>query len=125
MIDAHVVTHGALTLSGLISLAVGMLMLFHNAPAPYHTSVPLVISLTVAIGGFWAFALRRRSPSAGGRSRSDRSVSSATRGSCAIRDSCSSRAALARPQRGRPRPRAGGARPVDRIDGLELTVSGE
>src|SRR5437764_5183686 len=28
VIDAHVVTHGALTVSGLISLAIGMLMLF-------------------------------------------------------------------------------------------------
>jgi membrane-bound serine protease (ClpP class) len=69
VIDAHVTSHGALTLSGLISLAVGMLMLFHNAPAPYNnTSVPLVVSLTVAIGLFWAFALskavsvRRRPP---------------------------------------------------------------
>jgi membrane-bound serine protease (ClpP class) len=59
VIDAHVVTHGALTVSGLVSLAVGMLMLFHNAPAPYHTSLPLVITLTVCIGGFWAFALSR------------------------------------------------------------------
>jgi membrane-bound serine protease (ClpP class) len=67
VIDAHVVTHGALTIAGLTSLAVGMLMLFHNAPAPYHTSLPLVLSLTVAIGAFWAFALSkavqvRRSP---------------------------------------------------------------
>jgi membrane-bound serine protease (ClpP class) len=71
VVDAHVVTHGALTLSGLISLAVGMLMLFHNVPAPYHTSLPLVLSLTLAIGGFWAFALgkavqvRRRPVSVG------------------------------------------------------------
>jgi membrane-bound serine protease (ClpP class) len=57
VIDAHVVSHGALTLSGLVSLAVGMLLLFHNAPAPYHTSLPLVISFTLAIGAFWAFAL--------------------------------------------------------------------
>ena len=67
VIDAHVVTHGALTVAGLVALAVGMLMLFHNAPAPYHTSVPLVLALTLAIGGFWAFALTkavqvRRSP---------------------------------------------------------------
>jgi membrane-bound serine protease (ClpP class) len=59
VIDAHVVTHGALTVSGLIALAVGMLMLFHNAPTPYHTSVPLVVTLTVVIGGFWAFALSK------------------------------------------------------------------
>ncbi len=74
VIDAHVVTHGALTLSGLVSLAVGMLMLFHNAPSPYHTSVPLVVTLTVAIGGFWAFALTkavqvRRRPVAVGENR--------------------------------------------------------
>src|SRR6185312_2385550 len=71
VIDAHVVTHGALTVAGLTSLAVGMLMLFHNAPAPYHTSLPLVLSITLAIGGFWAFAIgkavqvRRRPVSVG------------------------------------------------------------
>ena len=57
--DLHVVSHGALTVSGLISLSVGMLMLFHNAPAPYHTSLPLVLSLTICIGGFWAFAMSK------------------------------------------------------------------
>ncbi len=70
-IDAHVVTHGALTVSGLIALAFGMIMLFHNAPAPYHTSVWPVVVFTVAIGAFWAFALskavevRRRPPAVG------------------------------------------------------------
>jgi membrane-bound serine protease (ClpP class) len=67
VIDAHVITHGALTVSGLISLAVGMIMLFHNAPAPYHTSLPLILSITIGLGAFWAFALSkavqvRRSP---------------------------------------------------------------
>ena len=57
VVDAHVVTHGALTIAGLISLGVGMAMLFQNAPAPYHTSLPLVISITLVLGGFWAFAL--------------------------------------------------------------------
>ena len=59
VIDAHVVTHGALTIGGLVSLAVGMIMLFHNAPAPYHTSLPLVLSITVTLGAFWAFALSK------------------------------------------------------------------
>jgi membrane-bound serine protease (ClpP class) len=60
VIDAHVTSHGALTVSGLISLAVGMLMLFHNAPAPYNnTSVPLVLTITVALGAVWVFALTR------------------------------------------------------------------
>ena len=71
VIDAHVISHGALTVSGLISLAVGMLMLFHDAPAPYETSVPLVVSVTLALGLFWAFAIgkavqiRRRPASVG------------------------------------------------------------
>ena len=59
VIDAHVVTHGALTVAGLISLGVGMVMLFHNAPAPYHTSLPLVLSITGALGAFWALALTK------------------------------------------------------------------
>ncbi len=59
VVDAHVVTHGALTVSGLIALVIGLLLLFHNAPAPYHTSVPLVASIAVGLGGFWAFALSK------------------------------------------------------------------
>jgi membrane-bound serine protease (ClpP class) len=69
VIDAHVVTHGALTVSGLVSLAVGMLMLFHDAPAPYKVDVWFVVALTGTLGGFMAFALGkavqvRRRPSA-------------------------------------------------------------
>jgi membrane-bound serine protease (ClpP class) len=59
VIDAHVVTHGALTISGLISLTVGMLLLFHNAPAPYHTSVWLTLAVTIPLGLFWVFALTK------------------------------------------------------------------
>jgi membrane-bound serine protease (ClpP class) len=59
VIDAHVVTHGALTVAGLTSLAIGMLMLFHNAPRPYHTSLPLVLSITLSLGAFWAFAITK------------------------------------------------------------------
>jgi len=67
VVDAHVVTHGALTISGLVSLVFGLLLLFHNAPSPYHTSVPLVASVAATIGLFWAFAISkaiqvRRSP---------------------------------------------------------------
>jgi membrane-bound serine protease (ClpP class) len=58
-IDLHVTSHGALTVSGLIALAVGLIMLFHNAPAPYRVSVPLVVALTAAIGGAWAFAIAK------------------------------------------------------------------
>ena len=60
VIDAHVTSHGALTVSGLISMVVGSLLLFHNAPAPYNNvNTPLLISVAVVIGGFWAFALSK------------------------------------------------------------------
>ena len=59
VIDAHVTTHGALTISGLISLTIGMLMLFHNAPAPYHTSVWITLAVTIPLGLFWVFALTK------------------------------------------------------------------
>ena len=67
VVDAHVTSHGALTLSGLVAMAIGFVTLFHKAPAPYHTSVPLVITVTAIIGGFWAIAMTkaiavRRSP---------------------------------------------------------------
>jgi membrane-bound serine protease (ClpP class) len=69
VIDAHVVTHGALTVSGLVALAVGMLMLFHDAPAPYKIDTWFVLAVTLSLGGFMAVALGkvvqvRRRPSA-------------------------------------------------------------
>jgi membrane-bound serine protease (ClpP class) len=65
--DLYVTSHGALTLAGLACLAVGAIMLFQNAPSPYHTSKPLVIGVAVALGALWAFAVGkawqvRRSP---------------------------------------------------------------
>jgi membrane-bound serine protease (ClpP class) len=57
VIDLHVVSHGALTVAGLICLAVGSIMLFQNAPSPYHTSKPLVIGVAVGLGAIWAFAV--------------------------------------------------------------------
>ena len=69
VVDAHVVTHGALTVSALVALAVGLLTLFHDAPAPYQVDTWFVVLLTASIGGFMAFALgkavqARRRPSA-------------------------------------------------------------
>jgi membrane-bound serine protease (ClpP class) len=72
VIDAHVTSHGTLTVSGLISIVVGTLMLFHNAPAPYDdVNKPLLIGFAVGLGAIWAFALTkavqvRRSPVAVG-----------------------------------------------------------
>jgi len=70
--DAHVVSHGTLTVSGLTSLVVGSLMLFHNAPAPYdQVNAPLLVVFAVVLGSVWVFALTkavqvRRSPLAAG-----------------------------------------------------------
>jgi membrane-bound serine protease (ClpP class) len=55
--DVHVTSHGALTVAGLVGLAVGSIMLFQNAPSPYHTSKPLVIGVAVGLGALWAFAV--------------------------------------------------------------------
>jgi membrane-bound serine protease (ClpP class) len=65
--DLHVPSHGALTLSGLAAMALGFVVLFNKAPAPYHTSQTLVVTVTVIIGTLWAFAISkalalRRSP---------------------------------------------------------------
>jgi membrane-bound serine protease (ClpP class) len=57
VIDLHVTSHGALTIAGLICLAVGAIMLFQNAPAPYETSKPLVIGFAAGLGALWAFAI--------------------------------------------------------------------
>jgi membrane-bound serine protease (ClpP class) len=60
VVDAHVTSHGALTTAGLISIVVGSLLLFHNAPAPYNNvNTPLVVAFAVAVGGFWAFAISK------------------------------------------------------------------
>jgi membrane-bound serine protease (ClpP class) len=58
VVDVHVTTHGALTVAGLISLAVGSIMLFQNAPG-FHTSKPLVISVAVVLGLVWTFAMSK------------------------------------------------------------------
>ncbi len=60
VIDAHVVSHGALTVSGLTSMVIGALLLFHNAPSPYNNvNTPLVILFAAALGLFWVFALTK------------------------------------------------------------------
>ena len=57
--DLHVTSHGALTLSGLVAMALGFIVLFHNAPAPYHISSELIVTATVIIGTIWAFAISK------------------------------------------------------------------
>ena len=57
VVDAHVMSHGALTLSGLVAMAVGFVTLFHRAPAPYHVHIWAVVTVTALIGGFWALAV--------------------------------------------------------------------
>jgi membrane-bound serine protease (ClpP class) len=60
VIDAHVVSHGALTVAGLISLVVGSLLLFHNAPAPYnHVNAPLLVGFAIVLGSIWVFGLTK------------------------------------------------------------------
>jgi membrane-bound serine protease (ClpP class) len=58
-LEAHVPAHGAIALSGIISLTVGMLLLFRGAPAPYHVNRPVVIAVAVALGLGWAFVAQK------------------------------------------------------------------
>ena len=57
VIDAHVTSHGALTLAGLVAMAIGLTTLFHDSGTPYHMHVWVVVTVTALIGGFWAFAV--------------------------------------------------------------------
>ena len=66
VIDLHATTHGVLTIAALISLGVGLPLLFSNAPAPYRINTDLVVGIGLAIAAFWVFvtgkgvAARRR-----------------------------------------------------------------
>jgi membrane-bound serine protease (ClpP class) len=59
VIDLKVPSHGALTLSGLIALGFGLATLFHDSSGTYQTSVPLVVTVTLVIGGLWAWAISK------------------------------------------------------------------
>ena len=59
VVDAHVTSHGALTLSGLVAMAIGLTTLFHDSGTPYHMHVWVVVTVTALIGGFWAFAVSK------------------------------------------------------------------
>jgi membrane-bound serine protease (ClpP class) len=55
VIDLHATTHGVLTIGALICLAVGLPLLFSNAPAPYHVDTTLVVGIGLSIAAFWVF----------------------------------------------------------------------
>ena len=57
VIDLHAMTHGALTIGGVIALGFGMALLFQNQPAPYHVNTYLIVGIGTAIALFWSFAL--------------------------------------------------------------------
>jgi membrane-bound serine protease (ClpP class) len=57
IVDLHAMTHGVLTIAGLISLGFGLALLFQNEPAGYHVNTWLIVGIGCAIGAFWALAL--------------------------------------------------------------------
>jgi membrane-bound serine protease (ClpP class) len=57
IIDLHAMTHGALTIGGVIALGFGLALLFQNQPAPYHVNTWLIVGIGSAIALFWSFAL--------------------------------------------------------------------
>jgi membrane-bound serine protease (ClpP class) len=59
VIDLHAMTHGALTIAGLIALLFGLALLFQNEPAGYGVNTWLIVGIGAAVGGFWAFAMSK------------------------------------------------------------------
>ncbi len=57
LIDTHVPTHGVLTIFGLVSLCLGLVTLFPASSG--QTSVPLVVTLTVVLGGAWSLVVSK------------------------------------------------------------------
>jgi membrane-bound serine protease (ClpP class) len=72
IVDLHAVTHGVLTIAGLVALGFGMALLFQNQPAGFQVNNWLVISIAVGLAALWAFVLgkgfaARRRPAMGGK----------------------------------------------------------
>jgi membrane-bound serine protease (ClpP class) len=57
VVDLHAMTHGALTIAGLVALLFGLALLYQNQPAGYHVNTWLIVGLGGAIGAFWTFAI--------------------------------------------------------------------
>jgi membrane-bound serine protease (ClpP class) len=57
VVDLHAMTHGALTIAGLVSLGFGLALLFQNEPAPYRVNTWLIVGVGSAIAAFWSFAI--------------------------------------------------------------------
>lgn len=58
IVDVHAMTHGVLTIAGLISLGFGLALLFQNQPG-YSVNRWLIVGIGCAIGAFWALALTK------------------------------------------------------------------
>ena len=126
VIDLHVASHGALTIAGLICLAIGSIMLFQNAPAPYHTSKPLVIGFAVGLGALWAFAVGkawriRRKPVEVGPEQIAGAVGEVRRDGLVFVNGELWQARTAHGEQLRPGDRVR----VDSLDGIVLTVTPE
>jgi membrane-bound serine protease (ClpP class) len=70
-LDLYVPSHGALTLCGLIALGFGLATMFQNVSGGPSESTALIVAVTLALGGAWAFGISkaiaaRRSPVAVG-----------------------------------------------------------
>src|SRR5262249_27614590 len=71
VLDAPVAAHGVLTIFGLVALGFGLASLFPSDGG--RVSTPLIVGVTVVLGGLWAFAIskavavRRKPPAVGPR----------------------------------------------------------
>jgi membrane-bound serine protease (ClpP class) len=58
-LDLYVPSHGALTLSGLIALGFGLATMFQSIRGGPSESVALIVAVTLALGGAWAFGISK------------------------------------------------------------------
>ncbi len=57
VVDLHAVTHGALTVGGLVALGFGLALLFQNQSAPYRIDTWLVVGIGTTVAALWALAI--------------------------------------------------------------------
>jgi membrane-bound serine protease (ClpP class) len=59
VIDIFAPTHGVLTVGGIISFFLGVLMLFNHAPVGYHLPMSWIISTTLVTAAFFVFFISK------------------------------------------------------------------
>jgi len=57
IVDLHAMTHGALTIAGLVCLGFGLALLYQSEPAPYRVNTWLIVGVGIGIAALWSLAI--------------------------------------------------------------------